>query len=412
MKKENLVVPLIISMCFLPADIPINIGSLHFYAVRILGLLSLLRIYSSPNKSAIILNVIDKLFISYNLLGALIYIIASQDTNRAFIYTSGTLVDSIALYIALRYSIRSKENIITISKTFCYCVILLLPFIVFEYFTAQNLFAVLGRDSISFRDGAVRAAGTFSHSILFGSFAAAVVPVLWGSYKYRNNRTILLAIACCVFFVISSSSSGPIVALAASISFLIFFRWRQYSSRFAWSLLLVAIFIHFIREMPLWHFLYVRISIHGGSTGYHRYLLVEAAIKEFWNWWILGYGDIGPKWHEMYWPRNHAKFTDVTNQYLLVGVRGGFFTMLLFINLCFKSIKILGTHAISQPDQKTQWLWWGFCVMMITHCVTFLSVGYFGQITMLLNLTIATAAFALDDSKKHNSVESNLRYIK
>jgi hypothetical protein len=411
-KKENLAVPLIISMCFLPADIPINIGGLHFYAVRILGLLSLLRIYSSPNKSTIVLNTIDKFFIAYSLLGSLIYIVASQDTNKAFIYTSGTLVDSIALYIALRHSIRSKENIITITKTFCYCVIILLPFIIFEYFTSQNLFAVLGRDRISLRDGAVRAAGTFSHSILFGSFASAVVPVLWGSYKYRKNSVLLLAIACCVFFVISSSSSGPIVALAASISFLIFFRWKQYSSRFAWFLLLMAIFIHLIREAPIWHFLYVRISIHGSSTGYHRYLLVEAAIKEFWNWWLLGYGDIGPKWHEIYWPRTHAKFTDVTNQYLLVGVRGGFFTMLLFINLCFKTIKILGTHAISQPDQKTQWLWWGFCVMMITHCVTFLSVGYFGQITMLLNLTIAVAAFALDDSRKSVPVERNRKFIK
>lgn len=399
-KKENIIVPLVVAMCFLPADIALKIGPLHFYAVRIIGLLALFKIYSSFEKRNVSFNAIDKLFISYNILGAIIYFIASQDKSGAFIYKCGTLVDSIVLYIVLRNAIQTKGNILKTIEIFSYCVLALLPFVIFEYFTAQNLFSILGREAIAIRDGKIRAACTFSHSILFGSFAAALVPILWGYYKYKQSIVRIIAVFICFFFVFASSSSGPIVALAGALFFLMFFKWKRYSSYLAWFTLFAATFVHFAREKPLWHFLYVRLTLRAGSTGWHRYMLTDAAIKEFWNWWLLGYGDIGPRWHEAYWPRNHATFTDVTNQYLLEGVRGGFFTMLIFMILCFKTIKVLGSYAISQSDPKDQWLWWGFTAMMITHCISFLSVSYFGQITMLLYLTIAVAAYALDESKK------------
>ncbi len=406
-KKENIIIPLVVAMCFLPADIAITIGGLHLYAVRVIGLFALLRIYMSFKKPNLSFNTIDKLFITYNFFGAFTYIIASQNTSGAFVYTSGSLVDSIVLYIVLRQTIQSKKDILTVTKTFCYCVLILLPFIIFEYFSAQNFFSIIGREGVSIRDGEIRAAGTFSHSILFGSFSASLIPILWGGYKQKKNNALLFSIACCVFFVYSTSSSGPIVALAVSVSLLIFFKWKQYSSQLTWSLLLTAIFIHIVRESPIWHFFYVRVSIKAGSTGYHRYLLTEAAVKEFWNWWLLGYGDIGPRWHETYWPWTHATFTDVTNHYLLIGVRGGFFPMLLFVILCFKTTHVLGSYAISQTNQKDQWLWWGFTVMMITHCISFLSVAYFGQITMLFYLTISVAAFALDESRKQQVIMSN-----
>jgi len=399
-------------MCFLPADLSINIGPFHFYAVRIVGLLALLRVYSDSKRSYLTFNTIDKLFISYNVLGSLIYFIASQNKGGALIYLSGTLVDSIVIYIVLRHSIQSKNNIHIATKTFCYCVLALLPFIALEYFTAKNFLSFLGRDSISIRNGEIRAAGTFSNAILFGAFAAAIVPILWSGYKQKKNGALLLSVVSCLFFVYSSSSSGPIAALVASISLIIFFKWKQYSSQLTWSLFLATLFIHLARETPIWHFLYIRISIKASSTGLHRYLLTDAAVKEFWNWWLLGYGDAGPKWHITYWPWTYALSTDVTNHYLLVGVRGGFFTMLLFIILCFKTIKILGSYAISQPNKKDQWLWWGFTVMMITHCITFLSVAYFGQITMLLYLTIAIAAYALNESREQMQAqtESNRRF--
>lgn len=388
-------------MCFLPADKAITIGSLHFPGVRLLAIIGIIKVFMDGNNYTLTVNKLDKLFIFYNLSGALIYILASQNKLGAFIFQGGSCIDSLILYFVFRYAIQSKETLYLIIKTFGFCVILLLPFTIFEFYTAHNLFSFLGRSSIAIRDGEIRAAATFSHPILFGSFAVALFPILWSDFKKEKKLLQRIALVGCIFIVYASSSSGPVIAMATVICFLLFFKWKQHSSTLAWAIFIVATTIHFIREKPIWHLLYMRLSLKAGSTGQHRYLLIEAAIKEFKNWWLLGYGDVGPNWHLTYWPWTHARFTDVTNHYLLVGVRGGFLTMILFILLCYNVVKTLGSFAISQNNVNDQWLYWGYTVMMISHCVTFLSVAYFGQITMLLFLTIAVASFAFDESSRN-----------
>ena len=399
-RRENVIVPLIIAMCFLPADISIQIFTLDFYAVRIVALVGLAKVLFLVEPNKIIPNKIDKIFYLYVIIGSIIYVLVSNNLFGAFIYKSGKFVDSIILYIVLRKSIITKDSIRLIIKTFSICVIVLLPFVIYEFYSSKNLFAIFGRSFISIRDGEIRAAATFSHSILFGSFAAALVPILWAQYKADKSKILLFAIGCAVFYVYASSSSGPLVVFVVVVLFLIFFKWKQYSKLLARLMLASAIFLHFVREGPLWHLLYVRISVKSGSTGWHRYLLTDAAVKEFPNWWLLGYGDAGPQWHTKYWAYTHAKFTDVTNHYILEGVRGGFVTMSLFVLICYLVIKTLGAHSISQKSEADQWLWWGAAVMMISHCVTFLSVAYFGQITMLLYLTIALGAFSYDSQNK------------
>ncbi len=396
-KKDSIIVPIIIAMCFLPADKAILIGSLNFKAIRILALVGLVKLYF-VGQTKFKFNIIDYLFITYNLYGSIIYIIASQNMFGAFIYRAGTFIDSIILYIVFRNCIRTKESIRLITKTFYWCVIALLPFTIFEFFLGYNLFSILGRSSIVMRHGEIRAAATFSHSILFGSFAAAIFPVLWTDFINEKKIFKCVGVLSCIFFVIACSSSGPIVALAAAICFLCFFRWKQYSIYLAWSILFTALFIQLVRVKSIWHFLYLRLPLKGSSTGFHRYLLTEAATKDFKDWWFFGYGDLGPQWHLKYWPWTHAHFTDVTNQYILEAVRGGFLTMIGFMALCYIATKTLGKFSISQKNIQEQRVWWGFTVMMLAHCISFLSVAYFGQITMLFFLSIALAAYAHDES--------------
>ena len=265
----------------------------------------------------------------------------------------------------------------------------------------------MGRTTLNIRDGEIRATGSFSHAILFGSFAAALIPFLWANYKYRGSKKDLLAVLTCIFFIFFCSSSGPLVCLAGVLFFTWFFKYKQYSKLLARAMFLGAVFIHVVRESPIWHFIYVRISIKASSTGHYRYMLTEAAAKEFKNWWLLGYGDVGPAWHLKYWPWTHAPFTDMTNHYLLVGVRGGAVAMIIFMLTCYKSVSALGRYSLSQKADSAQFLWWAIMVMMIAHCITFLSVAYFGQITMLLYLTMAMAAFSQNELNKSNT--ANIR---
>ncbi len=396
--KKYMIVPFIVGMCFIPSDKSIQIASLDFQVLRIIALFSLLRVSTDNSIRNVRINTIDRLFFSYHILGAIIYIIASTNLLATSIYKCGQLVDSIAIYLTFRSIIQNKETILAASKTLALCILFLTPFTIYEYFAATNLFSILGRESIAMRDGEIRAACTFNHSILFGSFAASCFPIIWGYYSQNKNKFYIIHIISAIFFVIASSSSGPLASLLLAIIILILFRWKIHIKKFYYLFIILMLFIHFAREKPIWHFIFIRLSLKSSSTGYHRYNLIEAAIKEFDKWWLFGYGNRGPDWHTKYWSWASADFTDVTNHYLLEGVRGGFFTMALFIILCYISIKSLGSYAIHKTTSQEQWFWWGWTVALIAHCSSMLSVGYWGQITMFLYLNFAVASYVYGET--------------
>jgi len=87
---------------------------------------------------------------------------------------------------------------------------------------------------------------------------------------------------------------------------------------------------------------------------------------------------------------------DVTNQFVLEGVRGGILTLALFCLLMFSAVRITGRYSLRSMPRGQQWLAWGVCVSVIGHCISFFGVSYFGQIRMLLYLTFALVAFVYD----------------
>lgn len=406
--RNKISVPIIIAMCFFPADVSIKLGTIDLQALRVITILCFIRVVSTIKKEIVPFNTIDKLFYAYQITGFLGYIIASGITTSSIIFRTGLLIDYTFLFYIFRQTIQDTQAIKLIVKTLTYCVLLLLPVIIFEYYFTENILSFLGRSRIEVRQGEIRAAGAFSHSILFGSFAAAIFPFLWGAYKEKKDRLYLTGIGCCFFYVVASSSSGPIMATVAAIFFLFFFVFKQYSASLWHGIIALSIVVHFIREAPLWHTIYARFSIKSSSTGYYRYQLVEAAIAELNKWWGIGYGEKGPDWHITYWPWSNYTFTDVTNHYLLEGVRGGLLPMFIFIFLCYKTVKTLGAYAIACKDNTDQWLWWGVTVMLLTHCVSFLSVAYFGQIIALFILTVALGAYVIDSQ----AITQKKRYLK
>ena len=144
--------------------------------------------------------------------------------------------------------------------------------------------------------------------------------------------------------------------------------------------------LHIVMKAPVWH-LISRVNIVEGSTGWHRYHLIDQAINRFSEWALLGTRDTG-HWGFM--------LVDITNQYVLEGVQGGVLTLILFIILLFMAVKTVGSYSLRMMPITEQWFAWGFCVSILGHCISFLGVSYFGQIRMLLYLTFALVAFIYD----------------
>ena len=69
-------------------------------------------------------------------------------------------------------------------------------------------------------------------------------------------------------------------------------RYRRHMRLMLWSAFGMAVVIHFAREKPFWH-LILRLSQIVGGTGYHRYYLIDAFIRRFGEWALVGTDNTG-----------------------------------------------------------------------------------------------------------------------
>jgi hypothetical protein len=147
-----------------------------------------------------------------------------------------------------------------------------------------------------------------------------------------------------------------------------------------WGLLAAVVALHLIMKAPVWD-LISRIDLAGGSTGWQRSQLISAAVRNIGEWWAIGTTDTG------HW--GWAMF-DVTNQYLLEGVRGGVLTMTLFIAMLAIAFGCGGrAWRLVSKDRPTRLLAWALGVSLFVHCTSFIAVNYFDQIYTVFYLTLA-----------------------
>ncbi|MCK5605026.1 hypothetical protein KAR91_24260 [Candidatus Pacearchaeota archaeon] len=321
------------------------------------------------------------------IAGALVYILQWGNT-RALIYQSGILFDGLGLYWLFRLSVKSWEDIQRVIKFFAICSLILAIFVAKEWITGDNPFKLLGRVYTDLREERYRCQASFPHSIMLGLFWATLVPLFIGLAKVeRDNRWLCwIATAASMFIVISTTSSTPLICFISVLFFLSFFKYRHYGRQAAWAILAVLCMLHIVMKAPVWH-LIARIDLIGGSTGYHRYHLIDKAISHFFEWALLGTRSTG------HWGWGLG---DITNQYVGEGVEGGLLKLILFITVLVLAVKSTGKYSLVVPSEKERWLAWGLCITLLGHCISFFGVSYFGQIRMMLFLVFAMSGWVYE----------------
>jgi len=147
---------------------------------------------------------------------------------------------------------------------------------------------------------------------------------------------------------------------------------------------------------PFWA-LIIRVSVVGGSTGYHRYALIDATVRNFSEWFLVGVRSTG------HWGWG---LRDVTNMYVRVAVDGGLIGLVLFVSIIILSFRSLWRLLWSIENDKPQQIFlWVIAASLFTHTVSFYGVSYFsGQIICFWYMTVAMASTLgaqLMDMKPH-----------
>jgi hypothetical protein len=375
--------PVILLLCFIPAGQRVVISTIDFTFIRLLMMVVWLRLFVRAELKPIVWNHLDRAMVAWAIvsvitgwfLGFTLTILA----NRV-----GASVDALMVYFFFRMLIRTHRDLVLLATQFLISSFAVLVFFVVENRTSRNMFGILGGVPAitDIRDGRLRCQGAFAHSILAGCFWACLIPFYF--LRGALDRKWLLPAAGVVSalgIVVLCASSTPIMALGFGIMGAAAFFVRGALRWYRWLIFLWLCVLHyFLMKQPVWHLL-SRVDLVGGSTGWHRFLLVDKFFERFYEWWPVGTlatGHWGPGLH------------DVTNQFVAEGVAGGIARLVVFVaGVWFAFAGISRSLRLPAANRSYVLATWALGVAMFMHCMNFLAVSYFEQIVVEWELTLA-----------------------
>ena len=387
-------VPVIILICYMTMGERVIVVGLNFTMVRILTLVGWIRILIRGELKSVKLNPIDKTLIWFAISGMAIYVLQWQ-TFDAVKYEFGQVYNALGMYFLFRFLVRDMDDCLRVFKIAAVFIIPLAASMVVERMTGRNAFAEFGGVSpiTGIRDGVLRCQGPFAHPVLAGTFGATLFPLFVALWRSKGHRLLsFLAILSSGAMVITSGSSGPVGTLLAGLLALAFWPRRKHMSTIRSGILVAVVGLEIVMKAHVW-FLMARVGVFSGSTGHHRAYLIDRALANFADWWLLGTRST-VAWDEYY------NLFDITNQYLVYGADGGLITMLLFILVivrCFGAVG-LTVRALDEKSRELQFCVWALGAVLFSHVVTFLSVSYFDQNFVnwyLLLAMISTASLSV-----------------
>lgn len=384
--RKYAVWPMIATACLVASAQRIVLGGLDFSLLRIMVLFGWIRIVARNESAGFVWKPIDSVLIAYAASSTISYTILLGSTD-ALVNRLGASFDAIGMYFMFRCLIRSWEDV---SATVLGFVLVSVP-IALAFFgenrTGRNIFAVFGGVPAvtMIRDGRLRCQGAYSHPILAGCFWAGVIPLIAARFWQPGARQTLtlVGLGAALLIVMLTASSTPIMGVMFAVLGGAFFLLRERMSYVRWSLVALLASLHMVMNKPVWH-LIARINIVSGSTAWHRYYLLDQAINRVGEWWFIGTKSTS------HWGWG---LQDITNQFILEGVRGGLATLVLFVTAIVLAFRGVGqTWRASRSQPAIVIFAWALGVALFTHCMNFLAVSYFGQIIMVWYLTLAIIA--------------------
>jgi hypothetical protein len=128
--------------------------------------------------------------------------------------------------------------------------------------------------------------------------------------------------------------------------------------------------LHLVMKAPVWD-LVSRIDLTGGSSGYHRYQLIDQCIRHFWDWAFVGTKDFG-NWGWDMW--------DLSNQYVAAADTTGLVPLILFLVMIVVGFRYVGrARRASSSDRKQEMFIWALGASMFANVVAFFGIAYFDQ---------------------------------
>lgn len=380
--RKKALVPFLTAALLVPTDQVLLVGGVHFPMLRVLILFGIARIFKEgvSSKRPLFSGGINKIDIAVILLtiGVAINSIILFQEFGAVVNQLGNIYTVFGVYFLLRFLIRDEDDIVCAIRTLAWVAAFVAVIMTFEFTTGRNPYGLLGGANAHFysqlavRDDKFRAQAGFGHSILAGTFGAVLVPLfvaLWWKGK-EHRRIVVLGLVSATVITLTSNSSTPVLACAAGVLALCLWPVRNWMRTIRWGVVAALVFLHLVMRKPVWH-LISRIDISGGSSGDHRYMLIDQCIRHFWDWWLIGVKDTSVWGWDMW---------DTANQYVGLCDGSGLVPFVLFIAILVYGFKYLGkARRQTGKDRVNALFLWAISAALFANVVAFIGISYFDQ---------------------------------
>ena len=302
---------------------------------------------------------------------------------------SGMMMDTFFIYWVCRFSLRDLDGLSRFIKVLPLVLIPLALMGLLESITGYLPYTELakycpwenpGTGVWTPRMGLMRAVGFAGHPIMFGIIFVMFVPLFY-SMKHLYPRRgwgyfclFMLLIGC-----FSSMSSSPWMMGLVLLFFLFLERKREWVKPLMGMFVLFVLLVAILSNRPFYHVFFSYLNPIGG-TSWHRAKLIELAIQHFGEWCLYGYGGVDPGWG----PELGARWTDITNHFILMGVEYGLLGLVLFLGLFVYSIRSLRIVYRSTGPGFLKTLCWSYGSLMAMFLITLNSCTLFDQTRSLL----------------------------
>jgi hypothetical protein len=374
--RKYVLAPLLVLSMLVPAAQVVMLGPFHFGSFRILMIGAWIRLlwqrYISDRQPSVQFCAVDKLVILYTLTCLVCYTLLWQ-TTASLVDQLGKMYNILGFYFVFRFFIRDRDDVERTIKVFVVVGIVIAACMFNEQITGRNVFAIFGAPEFTANRGGYRSQGPFEVYISAGAFGATILPLYLSLWRRGSRLMAILGILAAITIAVTSRTSTAISAGAAAIMGLGMWVFRNNMRWIRWGFACSVGMLALVMKAPVWALL-ARVDLVGGSTGWHRYKIVDNFVHHFSDWWLLGANN--------WWTwEGGDDMWDLANQYVSVGESTGLLSLIFFLATVVYSFKYLGrARKTVEGDHTQEWFLWLFGVALFANLVAFLGVSYVDQI--------------------------------
>ena len=312
--KKFASIPILVVMFSISHLQSVVVGGFYFSMVRLMIIFGFLRVILRAEHRSWKHTGLDSAILIFGFSQIFFYTVQKGSIN-ALSSSLGQAFEIFGLYFLFRMLIVDISSGVVAVRAIALLAIPIAVEMLIEQHTGRNSFSIFGvNQNVEMRFGRLRSQAAFAQPILAGTFGATTIPLLLGIWRMdaASKKCAIAGIVSAVICAATSSSSGPVFALVMGIAAVFIWQLSPHMREVRWIALLGIIGLQLLMKSPVYALL-ARLPSMQGSTGYYRFILYDAFVRNFKDWWLVGFSSTY-RWGE--------GLFDVTSEYINVATEG------------------------------------------------------------------------------------------